>query len=101
MRAANLMETQIQKFRNGDASIIRTDADAELIEYLTRIAQQKNYTKSAPQLGEYIVALSNNGQTAEERRARAEEIKLFFVRKTPIWSGRYSFTEVNVPSNPT
>jgi hypothetical protein len=94
------MEEELRKYRIGEASIIRTDLDADMVEYLAGEARRKNFAKSAPQHPEFILAMSNNGKTKEERDAREEEIMLWFQRNAPFGRGEFAFTNVNVPDDP-
>jgi hypothetical protein len=94
---ANELQRQVARYRQtGQADeLIRTDAQADLIEYLTKEAQKRNFEIDAPQHPEYILALGDGTDEQEER------LKEFFSEwRYQFTSGDYEFDDVNVPDDP-
>ena len=99
--ASNLMG-EVAKYRRGERDgLIRTDLDANLIEYLTTVARQKNFSIDAPQHPEYILALAGDANFTEaEKKAYDQKLQAWFVRVSPFNSGTYAFNDQNVPDDP-
>ena len=95
------MNNEVRKYRNGRASIIRTDLDADLVAYLAQVATARNYSIDAPQHPEFVLALRGpENMTAEEREDYDAKIKDWFVSVSPFGSGRFDFDDENVPDDP-
>jgi hypothetical protein len=104
-RAGNLAKAlmeEVKRYREGGGDgLIRTDLDADLIEYLTTVAKQKNFTIDAPQHPEYILALAGDANfTEDEKKAYDKKLQEWFVAQAPFGSGKYDFTDENVPDDP-
>jgi hypothetical protein len=99
--ADNLME-EVKKYRNGERDgLIRTDLDADLIEYLTSVAKQKDFSIDAPQHPEYILALAGDKNFTEaEKVAYDQKLQEWFVNVSPFGTGVYDFNDQNVPDDP-
>jgi len=99
--ADNLME-EVKKYRDGERNgLIRTDLDADLIEYLTSVAKQKNFSIDAPQHPEYILALAGDKNFTEaEKVAYDQKLQEWFVNVSPFGTGVYDFNDQNVPDDP-
>lgn len=101
-RLATSLMTEVTKYRNGERDgLIRTDLDADLIEYLTTIATQKDFAIDAPQHPEYILALAGDKNFTEaEKVAYDEKLQEWFVNVSPFGTGVYDFNDQNVPDDP-
>ena len=101
-RLATSLMAEVTKYRNGERDgLIRTDLDADLIEYLTTIATQKDFAIDAPQHPEYILALAGDKNFTEaEKVAYDEKLQEWFVNVSPFGTGVYDFNDQNVPDDP-
>ena len=99
--ARRLME-EVKKYRDGEeGGLIRTDLDADLIEYLTTVAKQKDFTIDAPQHPEYILALAGDKNLTEsEKKAYDKQLQEWFTNNAPFGTGKFMFTDENVPDDP-
>jgi hypothetical protein len=99
---ADALMLEVSKYRQGGRDgLIRTDLDADLIEYLTTVAQQKNFAIDAPQHPEYILALAGDKNFSEaEKKAYDKKLQQWFVQTSPFGSGKYDFTDENAPDDP-
>jgi hypothetical protein len=93
---------EVTNYRQGRRDgLIRTDLDADLIEYLTTVARQKNFEINAPQHPEYILALAGDANFTEaEKKAYDAKLQQWFVAIAPFSAGKYDFTDDNVPDDP-
>lgn len=94
------MSIELQKFRDGESSIIRTDIDAELVEYLLGKSRREKDPKKKPQAADYILAVSNEEADPSSRKVRDNEIKEWFQSNIPLGAASFSFSGMNVPKDP-
>ena len=101
-RIADLLMEEVKKYRDGEEDgLIRTDLDADLIEYLTTVAKQKDFTIDAPQNPEYILALAGDKNFTEaEKKAYDRQLQEWFTVNAPFGTGKLVFTDENVPDDP-
>jgi hypothetical protein len=101
-RIADQLMEEVKKYRNGEEDgLIRTDLDADLIEYLTTVAKQKDFTIDAPQNPEYILALAGDKNFTEaEKKAYDRQLQEWFTVNAPFGTGKLVFTDENVPDDP-
>lgn len=99
---ADALMLEVSKYRQGGRDgLIRTDLDADLIEYLTTVAQQKNFAIDAPQHPEYILVLAGDKNFSEaEKKAYDKKLQEWFVQTSPFSAGQFDFTDENVPNDP-
>jgi hypothetical protein len=98
--AENAMTDELVKFRNGEVSIIRTDLDAELVEYLLQKSKRQKEEQKKPQAADYIVAISNPETDPTRRSARNNQIREWFQENLPLDAASFDFSESNVPKDP-
>lgn len=101
-RLADDLMGEVKKYRDGERNgLIRTDLDADLIEYLTAVAKQKNFSIDAPQHPEYILALAGDKNFTEAQKvAYDKKLQEWFVNASPFGTGVYDFNDQNVPDDP-
>ena len=96
---ADAMEWQLKEYRRGSKSIIRTDLDAQLIEYLIEKAKINKYDpEKSPHQHDYIMALEDSSKDSD---SAATNIKNFIYTHMPLDnSAILEFTGQNVPRDP-
>ena len=101
-RLADDLMGEVKKYRDGERNgLIRTDLDADLIEYLTAVAKQKNFSIDAPQHPEYILALAGDKNFTEAQKvAYDKKLEGGFVNASRFGTGVYDFNDQNVPDDP-
>ena len=101
---AESMQGELEKYREAkrlrvnNRSVIRTDLDAQLIEYLLEKAKRNKYDpKKSPHQHDYIMAVSGDVGKSEDDQIRLIN---FFGQNMPISTASFDFTDVNVPRDP-
>ena len=80
------IQDEIDRFRNGEDSILRTDLDANMMEYLLMMARVRGFDEIG--MPEFVVAMSDYYDLPEdERKDREKEIKRWWFNNFTISSG--------------
>lgn len=91
------MQTELSKFREGTASIIKNDSDARIIEHL--IGQYVRNPDSVRHM-DFILALSNTETTPTAKERRDAEIKRWFHNKMSFSGGKFYLDENKIVADP-
>jgi hypothetical protein len=95
--AVGRMGAQLNAFRRGEASIIKNEEDANIIEYL--IEKHTDNPASVRHM-DFIYALSNPYRVQAEKRARDTELKNWFVGNMPFNSGIFYLDKNMIKADP-
>ena len=91
------MARELAKFRAGEASIIKNEEDANIIDYL--IQKHADNPASVRHM-DFIYALSNTGTTQATKRARDTELRNWFVSNMSFSNGRFDLDRNMIKADP-
>lgn len=91
------MARELAKFRAGEASIIKNEEDANIIDYL--IQKHADNPASVRHM-DFIYALSNTGADQAAKRARDTELRNWFVSNMSFSSGRFDLDRNMIKVDP-
>jgi hypothetical protein len=90
-------DAEVANFRNGRPSIIKTEKQAQLIEYLSAQASAAgNDWKVSPERMELILALEHG---AEDPVARKREVRTWVMNKVPISAGKINLASWDISAD--
>ena len=95
--AVGRMGAQLNAFRRGEASIIKNEEDANIIQYLM---EKHTDNPASVRHMDFIYALSNPHRVQAEKRARDTELKNWFVSNMPFDRGIFNLDKNLIKADP-